>query len=320
MTRRYGGTGLGLSIVKQLIELQDGYISVQSEENVGTRFTFTIPYKFGSEKDLIQPRINSPKKRVTSHSFYGLKVLLVEDNDINRLYALNILKKWNCTIDQAENGYTAVEKLKVNDYDIILMDVQMPIMDGYEATKTIRRTFNSPKKDIPIIALTANAIKGDNEKCIELGMNDYLSKPFQPEDLYEVLSKFANEKEPPQFSESNKTIDLTYLRGVCNGDQAFMRDMIETFISNTPVTLEEMQEFAKKSKWQQVGELAHKIKPSITFMGIDALKTRVRELEVFGKEKTNIEKIPPLIEEVSMQLQTAISELKEILNNDEQVI
>ncbi len=316
VTRRYGGTGLGLSIVKQLVELQNGSITVQSRENQGTRFIFTIPYQFGSEKDLIHPRGRSSTIQAGSHSFAGLKVLLVEDNDINRLYALNILKKWDCTVDQAENGYTALEKLKAHEYDIILMDVQMPIMDGYEATKSIRKTFPVSKREIPIIALTANAIKGDNEKCIELGMNDYLPKPFQPEDLYKVLTKFVAETTETPNAHVEIVTDLTYLKNVCNGDKVFMKEMVETFIKNTPVAINEMQKWLNEAEWGEVGKVAHKIKPSITFMGIDRLKPLIKSIEEFGKENYNTDRIPGLIETFSTECQKAIDELNVILERD----
>ncbi|MEO0551552.1 MAG: ATP-binding protein [Bacteroidota bacterium] len=310
VTRRYGGTGLGLSIVKQLVELQKGSIAVESKENVGTKFTFTVPYKFGSEKDLINPGRSSKNKSVT-HSFYGTRVLLVEDNDINRLYALNILKKWNCQIDQAENGYTALEKLKTNEYDIILMDVQMPIMDGYEATKTIRKTFPTAKNAIPIIALTANAIKGDNEKCLEIGMNDYLSKPFQPESLFDVMSKFIDEQEKPE-SDQLKIVDLTYLKSVCNNDENFMREMIATFVANTPEIISEMRQMADLGNWSQVSALAHKLKPSVTFMGISGIKDQVRNIEALAKTEDELVKVEQNIEEVTNTISMAIIELEEL--------
>lgn len=315
VTRRYGGTGLGLAIVKQLVDLQDGQISVSSSENKGTTFTFLIPYNTGQITDLIQPEGSGNSKSTPKHSFQGLKVLLVEDNDINRLYALNILKKWNCQIEGAENGYIALEKLKSNDYDIILMDIQMPIMDGYEATKKIRGSFNEPKKDIPIIALTANAIKGDNEKCFEVGMNDYLSKPFQPEDLFKVLSKYAQEKKVTDYDESEnaKITNLSYLSGVCHGDKDFMRDMIETFITNTPISLDEMKTAAAEQDWETVGRTAHKIKPSISFMGLEALKPVVKNIEHYGKEGENTDKIPELLETLNKLCYQSFDELKTML-------
>ena len=314
VTRRYGGTGLGLSIVKQLIELQNGSITVESEENKGTKFIFTIPYESGKIQDLVQP--SSKVKATPKHTFKNLKILLVEDNDINRLYALNILKKWECDVDGAENGYIALEKLRSNDYHIILMDIQMPIMDGYEATKSIRKNMPAPKNQIPIIALTANAIKGDNEKCLEVGMNDYLPKPFQPEDLYKTISKFAEEN-----GQNNSTpvpdkdiTDLTYLTSICDGDKTFMRDMVETFLQNTPPTINEMQKWINKAEWSKVGSLAHKIKPSITFMGIESLKPLIKNIEEYGKENYKTDLIPTMVDELSEKCQMAYKELRKNLD------
>jgi len=324
VTRRYGGTGLGLSIVKQLVELQNGELDVTSQESKGTTFSFTIPYESGKIQDLVQPERKRDDKPV-QHSFEGLKVLLVEDNDINRLYALNILKKWKCDVDGAENGYIALEKLRSRDYDIILMDIQMPIMDGYEATKSIRNTLPEPKSKIPIIALTANAIKGDNEKCLEIGMNDYLSKPFQPEDLFDSLSKFVSESKPKSkkksaeiltvTAEGDQLTDLTYLHSICNGDKNFMQEMVETFITNTPSAINEMQKWSHKAEWIKVGQTAHRIKPSIAFMGLESLKPIIKKIETYGKESKSTDKIPALINTLSEKCQVAINELNKELQS-----
>ncbi|MTI20120.1 response regulator, partial [Fulvivirga sp. RKSG066] len=327
VTRRYGGTGLGLSIVKQLVELQNGILDVKSKESKGTTFVFMIPYETGKVQDLVQPEKAKKRKATLAYSFEGMKVLLVEDNDINRLYALNILKKWKCVVDGAENGYIALEKLRSHDYDIVLMDIQMPIMDGYEATKKIRSGFPEPKNKIPIIALTANAIKGDNEKCIEIGMNDYLSKPFQPEDLYDALSKYGKaktevkvEKEKPinpvPSAPSSQLTDLTYLGSICNGDKTFMREMVETFIANTPSAINEMQKWSHEAEWVKVGQTAHRIKPSIAFMGLESVKPIIKNIEDYGKEKKNTDQIPALIDTLSQKCQAAIHELNLTLKND----
>src|SRR5688572_12683388 len=154
-----------------------------------------------------------------------LVVLLVEANDINRLYAKSILKNWQCFTDTAENGLVAIEKIKNQAYDVVLMDIQMPVMDGYETTKAIR-LMDAPMRDVPIVALTANATKADVEKCLAAGMNDYLPKPFTPDDLYRKL--FIDQKIAPKQKLKAKVASLTpaihsynldYLRSVSGNNE-----------------------------------------------------------------------------------------------------
>lgn len=321
VTRRYGGTGLGLTIVKELIELQKGTIQVESQENQGTIFTFMIPYEEGDTTDLVHPKSSKKFSETLKHSLKDLRVLLIEDNDINRLYAINILKKWNCIVDGAENGFIGVEKLKSGEYDIILMDVQMPIMDGYEATRTIRKTLEPPKNKIPIIALTANAIKGDIDKCTAVGMNDYLSKPFHPEALFKVITKYIGvekksvESNMKEQSPQTKLTNLDYLRSVCDGDLNFMNDMVQTFITNTPVAINELQKASDKSDWDQVSKLVHKLKPSITFVGLEKARTIVKKIEESSKENTGTDQIPGKVNELSSLVQKALSELRIAMEN-----
>ncbi len=318
VTRRYGGTGLGLTIVKELVELQRGKIKVESEENQGTVFTFIIPYEVGKVKDLIHSKGSSSFKTTIKPSFNNLKVLLVEDNDINRLYASNILKKLECKVEGAENGYIALEKLRTDDFDIILMDVQMPIMDGYEATRNIRKTIKGPKNKIPIIALTANAIKGDVDKCIAAGMNDYLSKPFQPEALYQIIAKHVKKKkieEAKRLLELEKVTDLTYLKNICDGDKDFMKEMITTFLDNTPTALTEMKANSEKNNCLAVSQLAHKIKPSIAFMGIEQGKELIKELENNSEQLLQTNVLKQMVAELDQLCETAYVELKEALTS-----
>ncbi len=318
VTRKYGGTGLGLTISRQLVEIQEGKITVKSKEGKGTTFTFYIPYELGAERDLVEKDSGSRKYQQFSYSgeFDGMKLLLVEDNDINRLYAANVLKKWNCELDTAENGFIALEKLRKKDYDVILMDVQMPVMDGYEATRTIRGEFPKPKSKTPIIALTANAIKGDNEKCIALGMNDYIPKPFVPEDLFRILLKFRkNIKRPKtiisdETSEAKKLVDLSYLRNVSNNDENFIKEMIDTFLKNIPVALEEAQKFSEEKNWHELGRTIHRIKPSITFMGITNMKERVTALEALCSQEPINENF--ILLELDHLLQTCTEALNEL--------
>jgi PAS domain S-box-containing protein len=280
VTRRYGGTGLGLTIAKQLTELQKGKIDVESKEHVGSVFTVTIPYGIGKAKKVsklpFQNKVDSKNS-----TLLNLRILLVEDNDINRLYAKSILETWKCKTDIAENGLIAIEKLKNNLYDAILMDVQMPVMDGYEATKVIRRMAH-PVNSIPIIALTANATKIDVEKCLAAGMNDYLSKPFTPEDLYEKLFKklkIVPDTRPTPSETQKVSFNLTYLKNMSGDNPEFVREMVETFINSIPKLLLDMEEALDNADLVKVGKIAHQIKPSLTLMGIPQLKESAAQLE-----------------------------------------
>ena len=189
-TRDFGGSGLGLAIVKSLVQMQDGKIDIKSVENQGTDFRITLSYKIENENLKIESEKKELKKILKFEKFSKeIKILLVEDNSLNQVLAKKVLTRYGCVVDIAENGEIAVEMLKYAKYDMVLMDIQMPIMDGYTASQKIRLEVN---KTIPIIAMTAHVMAGEKEKCISFGMNDYISKPFKLDDLYLMIKKYTN--------------------------------------------------------------------------------------------------------------------------------
>lgn len=336
VTRKYGGTGLGLTIVKQLVELQGGRITVDSIEDQGSTFSVHIPYVIGGSDDIAG---SSRNHVITTHrdSLKNMSILLVEDNDINRLYATSILKTWECKVDMAENGYVAVEKIKDNDFDIVLMDIQMPVMDGFEATKAIR-LGESPKNSIPIIALTANATRKDIEKCLAAGMNDCIPKPFTPEDLFRMLFKYStfvkvhrsqaaaeqavrknieeqeerSKEHLPPVPDGLESIDLSYLKKVTSNNEAFLKDMISTFLDTMPKSIEEIRTHATSKDWENLAKAVHKIKPSLAMMGLNRTRDVAAVIEASAKERTDLESLPETTDQFCIQLETALSQLRQL--------
>lgn len=201
ITRKYGGSGLGLSISKFLVESMNGRIWAESEPGEGSTFHFTI--KLGMMKEhkemerLLRPVIGERQQETFSpeaFSAIAANVLLVEDNEINQEIAVELLRNFGATVDVAENGAVALDVLRNKEYDLVLMDIQMPVMDGLEAARCIRRELGIDAERLPVVAMTAHAMKGDYEKSIEAGMNDHITKPIEPERLYEILKKWVAEK------------------------------------------------------------------------------------------------------------------------------
>ncbi len=185
-TRLFGGTGLGLAICKETIELMDGEIGVDSIKNEGSSFWFEIELPISLRTDNTS---SSTDLLAIDNMLQGKHILLVEDDKTNQLFATALLNKTGADITVADNGQIALDNLSKSDFDIVLMDCQMPVMDGFETTRTIRNG-ETRNKEIAIIAMTANAMAGDKEGCIEAGMNDYLSKPFNKEEFFNMLHKW----------------------------------------------------------------------------------------------------------------------------------
>jgi signal transduction histidine kinase/BarA-like signal transduction histidine kinase len=188
-TRKYGGTGLGLSITKQLVELQHGSIEVRSKPGAGTTFSVSLPFRISAEKIHTEKKDSIPEADLKALA--TKRILLVEDNAFNQIVAVDTLEIIipGIKVEVAENGKEALDKLAAGNFDLVLMDVQMPVMDGYEATKRIRADFSEPVRSMPVIALTANATLAEVERCFAAGMNECVSKPFTQEILLQKISE-----------------------------------------------------------------------------------------------------------------------------------
>lgn len=294
-SRKYGGTGLGMSITKQLVQLMGGTIYVESEKGNGTEFTLEIPFEKGSEKDL--PVV---EQEVTDYSILkGKKILLVEDNEMNRLVAATVLNSYDLILDQAVNGKEAIEALQKQSYDLVLMDVQMPVMNGLEATQYIRDHLGS---SIPIIALTANAIKGESDRCKMAGMNDFVPKPFEEKELVAAIMRWVDKTLPgkkPDTRETEALYNLVALNKIARGNSSFVSKMINLFIDIVPPAIGDMNRAYRENDYVTVKAIAHKLKPSINNMNILSLKEVLRAIETFDESEKDIREMNALINTVS---------------------
>jgi signal transduction histidine kinase/ActR/RegA family two-component response regulator len=205
-TRQYGGTGLGLAIVKRLLELQGLKVKVTSQPGVGSEFSFNMEFPVSTE--LFEPTTNQ-SQQVTENgeTLSAIRMLIAEDNPVNVMLMKKLLSKWNIVPSIAENGERAVELVQYGNFDIILMDLQMPVMNGFDAAKEIRKMPDSQKSSIPIIALTASALFDIRERVQESGMNDYVSKPFKPNELFEKIQTLVEKPSAGKFKFSDTPVN-----------------------------------------------------------------------------------------------------------------
>ncbi len=308
--RKYGGTGLGMSISKELIELMGGIITVNSKKGEGTVITIDFEFEKGTVNDLPVKEIPITDTSILQ----GKKILVTDDNEMNQLVAATVLQNYGAEIKEAFNGEEAVKLLQQEVFDLVFMDIQMPVMDGFQATHIIRDSID---KNIPIIALTANAIKGDNIKCLEAGMNDYISKPFEEMDLVNMVAKWLNEKlvlpESEKFTEVGKLYDLTSLKEISRGNEAFVKKMLHLFIEQVPAALSEINNSFEQSDFLAIKKAAHRIKPSIDSLGINSLKSVVRQIETLALENKHSEELTRLLQQFNSNLKKVITALKKEL-------
>ena len=284
VTRKYGGTGLGLSIVNDLVMLQNGAVTVESVFGKGTTFKIIIPYAI-SLQELDKKQFPARQTFIQSN-FKNTCVLVAEDNEINQSFIRHLFKTWELNFDLVSNGKQALEMLAVKKYSLILMDIQMPEMDGYTASQEIR---NKLKLNIPIIAMTAHALSGEREKCLSFGMNEYISKPIREELLHQLITQFTH-VEPSLFSVKQQTqitdavnykfINLQYMKEVSNGNIEYEKTVTEQFIEIIPNDLLALQNAWQQQNIKKLKQLAHNMKTSVSVMGLnEVLQPYLHELE-----------------------------------------
>jgi PAS domain S-box-containing protein len=319
-TRLYGGTGLGLAIVRQLVEAQGGKVTVKSKAGKGSSFSFTLDFQ--NTNAIVESNVEKSTEPMVAST--NIKILVAEDIKFNQLLMKTLLDSFGISSEIAENGKVAIDKLKTNDYDLILMDLQMPQMNGFEATNHIRKKLRSK---VPIIALTADVTSADLEKCKSVGMNDYISKPIDDKLLYELITKHTVNLHRSVSSDTTDTtlveepnakgfkyVNFDYLRELTFGKPEGIAMMIRAYLEETPRLLEAMKKGIELKDWESTGAAAHSLIPSFSILGIDLVyEDMARKIQESSSKKEKPEYVNALIHKIEEVCNSAMLELNQEL-------
>ncbi|RSK37280.1 PAS domain-containing hybrid sensor histidine kinase/response regulator [Hymenobacter metallilatus] len=324
--REYGGSGLGLSISRGLVELLGGTLTAESRLHYGSTFRFTLPFAS------VPPPASEPTPPAPDYQLLkGRRVLLTEDNPVNQLLVQVMLKGWGMEVDTASSGQEALLLFRQHTYDVVLMDIQMPGMDGVATTQLLRQHPDTIRAATPVVALTAHAMQGEAERYREAGLNAYLSKPFREEALFRTITELLHSEThsasapavvqqtaatPPPVpvpASQEPLYDLENLRRITGNDLAFIRRLIDLFISTTPPVVAEMEQHLAARQLEPLGAAAHHLKSSIDGLQVQALRPLLRELEAtaYAPETADWTVLQRQVEQVRLIADEVIGQLRQ---------
>ncbi|WP_139925436.1 PAS domain-containing hybrid sensor histidine kinase/response regulator [Hymenobacter sp. DG01] len=321
--REYGGSGLGLSISRGLVELLGGELTAESRLHHGSTFRFALRFGVAAA-----PAPTTPTPAPEFQRLRGCRVLLTEDNRVNQLLVQVILRNWGMEVHTASSGPEALTLFRQHHYDVVLMDIQMPGMDGIAASRLLREHPDPERAATPIVALTAHAMHGEAERYHSAGLDGYLSKPFKEEDLFQTIAELIYPQGLPQPQPeaplptpapepttpplpAGKLYDLSGLRRLSNNDEKFVRRLATLFINTTPPVVAELESHLQNRNLEQLGAAAHHLKSSIDGLQVQALRTVLRDLEAAAHApdtaewpalQRGVEQVRQTVDEVVRQL------------------
>ncbi|MBO9698901.1 MAG: PAS domain-containing protein [Sporocytophaga sp.] len=314
-TRRYGGTGLGLTISRHLIELQGGSLMVKSEPGKGSVFSFKLKFKKSADSNGVSIATPEGGMKNMPKEAKPLKILLAEDTVLNQNLILKVFQKTKHSVDIANNGVEAVEKVKRNSYDIILMDVQMPLMDGCQATEEIRRLKDRVKRKVPIVALTAFVSKSEEERYRRKGMDAYITKPFDKEDLLQTIYRLTDSDNIDINSKSfmdtgSNLFSLSFLEETSEGDTEFIIKMVNLILEEAPDRLRSLKEAIQAKDYAAIKTNAHKLKNIIIPVQMERAKELATAIEENSRNAGNMQIIVSHFAELSEIINSVLEPLR----------
>ena len=300
--RLFGGTGLGLSISRALVQQLGGALTLCSEAGQGSTFAFVLTLPKAPA-----PVVETPLDAYDTGALQGYRVLVVEDNEINRTVARLLLEGWGMVVEEAEDGTAGVARVRYEaPYDAVLMDIQMPGLNGIDATAAIRALPDVLRAHTPIIALTANAFRADRDRYLAAGLDACLAKPFEEEEVYRTLVNLLAPAAP--------AYDLTKLRTLARGREAFVVKIVRSFLQNMPCSMAQLSSQAAAGQWAEVAKTVHHIKPSLESLGIQNIAEAVLLLE--SAAPANYAQLPPAVAHLKAQVQRALETLPRELGSE----